>query len=44
MRKINPDHIDALLSLINNSPYFKLLNIKVCELKEGYSKLTVTLD
>ena len=44
MRKINPDHIDALLSLINNGLYFKLLNIKVREFKEGYSKITVALD
>lgn len=44
MKQINPEHIDALLSLINSSPYFELLNIKVCELKKGYSKIKVDLD
>ncbi|HIV19844.1 MAG TPA: PaaI family thioesterase [Candidatus Merdivicinus intestinigallinarum] len=44
MRQINPQHIDALLKLINSSPYFRLLNIRVCELREGYSKIQVNLE
>ena len=43
MIQINPEHIDALLPLINNSPYFQLLNMKVCELKKAYSKVVVEL-
>ncbi len=44
MKQINPEHISALLSLINNSPYFSLLGIQVCELREGYAKVVVQLD
>ena len=44
MKQINPEHLDALLALINASPFFKLLDMKVCELRKGYSKITVALD
>ena len=33
MKQINPEHLDALLALINASPFFKLLDMKVCELR-----------
>ena len=41
MQTINPEHIMALLDLINHSPYFELLSMKVCELSIGYSKVEV---
>lgn len=44
MKTVNPKHIEQLLTLINASPYFKLLNIEVCELKKGYSKIIVRLE
>lgn len=44
MKIINPKHIEDLLLLINKGPYFQLLNIKICELKCGYSKIIVQLE
>lgn len=44
MRIINPEHIKALLYLINRGPYFELLSMKVCELDMGYSKVEVELQ
>jgi uncharacterized protein (TIGR00369 family) len=41
---INPEHIKALLDLINRGPYFELLSMKVCELDIGYSKVEVELQ
>jgi uncharacterized protein (TIGR00369 family) len=44
MKKINPEHIRAVIAMINNGPYFRLLSINVCELGPGYSKLQVELE
>ncbi len=44
MKKINPEHVKAVIALINQGPYFMLLSIKVCELGAGYSKLEVELE
>ena len=44
MKIINSEHIKALLDLINNAPYFRLLSMRVCELGIGYSKVEVELD
>ena len=44
MRQINPEHIGALLELINQGPYFELLSMKVCELKTGYARVEVDLQ
>ncbi|MDD4774214.1 MAG: hypothetical protein PHZ09_11550 [Eubacteriales bacterium] len=43
MKKLNPEHINALLELINCGPYFELLNMKVLELGTGCSKAEVEL-
>ena len=40
----NPAHIRALIPLLNRSPYFQLLNMKVLELKTGSAKVAVQLD
>ena len=44
MRQLNPEHISALLELINRGPYFELLAMKVCELKTGYARVEVDLQ
>jgi uncharacterized protein (TIGR00369 family) len=44
MQAINPEHIKALLELINRGPYFELLSMKVCKLDIGYSKVEVELQ
>ena len=44
MRQINPEHINSLLHLINNGPYFELLAMDVYELGMGHAKLKVGLQ
>ena len=42
--RINPEHIKALINLINRGPYFELLSMEVRELGVGYSVVKVNLD
>lgn len=42
MKEVNPEHIRALIKLINSSPYFELLEIKVRAL--GTGRATVESD
>jgi len=42
--KLNPAHIKAVLDLINQGPYFRLLAMEVCDMGKGYSKVVVELD
>ena len=44
MKHINPEHINTILELINNSPYFKLLDMKVCDIGIGYAKVEIDLQ
>jgi len=44
MRKVNPEHTKALLELVNRGPYFELLDITVCELAMGYSRVEMPLN
>lgn len=43
MRTINPEHINGIMKLINQAPYFKLLAMEVKELKPGYARVEVNL-
>jgi len=42
MKNLNPDHIEAVLRIINKSPYFRLLSMKVTALGAGFA--TVETD
>lgn len=44
MKKLNPQHTDAIINLINNSPFFSLLSLNVCTLEYGYCKLEIELE
>ena len=44
MKRINPEHTDALMKLINKGPYFELLAMKVFELGKGHSKVKIELQ
>ena len=44
MKILNQRHIDAVLKLINDSPYFSLLSINVCVIEYGYCKIEIILD
>lgn len=43
-KTINPRHIEALIPLLNSSPYFRLLSMRICALGEGYCRLEVDLE
>ncbi len=44
MPKLNPEHVAAVIDLINRAPYFRLLSMEVLELKNGYAKVAVDLE
>ena len=44
MRKINQAHIDEVLVLINQAPYFKLLNMDIKELGISHCKIEVKVE
>lgn len=39
MKTLNPDHVQAVLKLINQGPYFRLLSMKVSEMGKGFAKV-----
>ncbi len=39
MAEINPKHIESLIDLINKSPYFSYMDIRVAELEIGKSRV-----
>lgn len=43
MRKLNPEHLKAVMDMINQGPYFQLLSMVVCALEEGYARVEVDL-
>ena len=43
MQKLNPDHVAAVIELINRGPYFQLLSMRVTGLGIGYSEVIVDL-
>jgi uncharacterized protein (TIGR00369 family) len=43
MREPNPEHIEAVLNLINQGPYFKHLSMPVKEIEIGYSLVELDL-
>ena len=43
MNRPNPEHVQELLSTINASPYFQLLNMQVMEMGIGYAVVEIDL-
>ncbi|MDH7479626.1 MAG: PaaI family thioesterase [Syntrophomonadaceae bacterium] len=43
MPRLNPEHVRAVIELINQGPYFRLLSMEVRELREGYARVEVDL-
>lgn len=41
MRTLNPQHVSEVLKLINQGPYFVLLDMDIQEISEGYCKIVV---
>lgn len=44
MQNVNPEHIKAVIELINQGPFFRLLSMEVCELGRGCSKVVLDLE
>ena len=44
MKTLNPDHIKAVLDLINQGPYFRLLSMKVCEMGTGFARVEMNIE
>ncbi len=44
MRRLNPDHIKKLSSVINASPFSSLLSIKLVDIGVGYAALEVDME
>jgi uncharacterized protein (TIGR00369 family) len=44
MPRLNPDHIAAVIELINRGPYFQLLSMQVTRLGIGFSEVVVDLE
>jgi uncharacterized protein (TIGR00369 family) len=43
VRKLNPDHIDAVINLMNRGPFYKHLSMAIRELGLGYSLVELEL-
>lgn len=43
-KKVNPQHIEKLMDLVNQSPYFSLLGIKLVDICPGYAKVELDID
>ena len=44
MKIPNPEHIARLADVINSSPYFKLISMKIREIGKGYSLFEIDLN
>jgi len=44
MRKLNPDHIEAVAGRVNTCPYFRLLSMEIVSLEPGRSLLKATIQ
>lgn len=44
MKTLNPDHIKAVLDLINQGPYFRLLSMKVSGMGKGFAKVEMDIE
>lgn len=44
MREINPEHMQAVIELINQGPYIELLSMEVKELSPGYCRMELNLE
>lgn len=44
MKRLNPDHVRAVLALINRGPYFRLLSMKVLDMGTGFATVEMSLE
>lgn len=44
MNILNPKHVEQVLELINSSPYFRLLDMQVSEMRTGHATVEMTMS
>ena len=44
MKKINPEYVERVNQLVNNSPYFSLISMKLRDAGIGYSVVEIDID
>lgn len=44
MKKINPEHLAAMMNITNSCPYYRLLGMRIVELGSGYSRVEMDVD
>ena len=44
MRQLNPDHMQKVMEIINQAPFFKLLSMTVLELGDGQASLDMAVE
>lgn len=44
IRRPNPDHLRCVMDMINSSPYYSLLGMRMVELDNGYARMEMDVD
>jgi len=44
IKKLNPDHVKEIAKIVNSSPYFSLLSMKIRSIYRGKSDLEVKIQ
>jgi len=44
MKKLNPEHLSAMMRLTNSCPYYQLLGMQIVELGSGHSRVEMDVD
>ncbi len=44
MKRLNPDYIERVKHIVNDSPYFSLISMKMCDIGSGYSVFEIDIE
>jgi uncharacterized protein (TIGR00369 family) len=44
LQTLNPDHIKAVLDLINHGPYIKLLSMRISDMGKGFANVEIDIE
>ena len=44
MKRLNPDYIERVKHIVNDSPYFSLISMKMCDIGSGYSVFGIDIE
>lgn len=44
MSKINPEHTDRLIEMVNKTPFFQMIGMSLVEVSEGHSKVMLSVE